>query len=157
VGAGDSLNLDGMAIRVVGPQGLAEGGSPRQAGPVDGSNESSLVLEIRFGFFTALLAGDAPVSSELLLLPRLLSSRIQVLKVGHHGSHTSTSREMMERIRPETALISVGARNRFGHPHPDVLDRLEEAGVQVLRTDRDGTVVVRARRDGRYTVSPQRP
>ena len=157
VGAGDSLNLDGMALRVVGPEGWAGSGNPRQAGPVDGSNESSLVLEIRFGSFTALLAGDAPASSEILFISRLMSSQVQVLKVGHHGSHTSTSRELVERLRPGTALVSVGARNRYGHPHREVMDRLEEAGARVLRTDRDGTVVIRARRDGSYRVSAQRP
>ena len=157
VGAGDSLNLDGMAVRVVGPEGRPERGSPRTAGPVDGSNDSSLVLEIRFGSFAALLTGDAPAASEALFLSRLISPNAQVLKVGHHGSHTSTSLELVERIRPEVALVSVGARNRYGHPHPEVLDRLQEAGVQVLRTDLDGTVVIRARRDGSYRVSGRRP
>jgi competence protein ComEC len=152
VGAGDSLNLDGVAVRVVGPEGEGREGAPRTAGAVDGSNDSSVVLEIRFGAFAALLTGDAPAAGELLFLPRLLSPRAQVLKVGHHGSHTSTSQELVERIRPETALVSVGLRNRYGHPHREVLDRLQEAGARVLRTDRDGTVVVRARRDGSYRV-----
>jgi competence protein ComEC len=152
VGAGDSLNLDGVAVRVVGPEGEGREGAPRTAGAVDGSNDSSVVLEIRFGAFAALLTGDAPAAGELLFLPRLLSPRAQVLKVGHHGSHTSTSQELVERIRPETALVSVGLRNRYGHPHREVLDRLQEAGARVLRTDRNGTVVVRARRDGSYRV-----
>jgi competence protein ComEC len=156
VGAGDSLNLHGVAVRVVGPEGQARMGDPRHAGPVDGSNDSSIVLEIRFGAFTALLTGDAPAAAELLFLPRLLSPRVQVLKVGHHGSHTSTSRELLERTRPEMALVSVGARNRYGHPHREVLDRIQEAGVRVLRTDLDGTVVIRARRDGSYRVSTER-
>lgn len=157
VGAGDSLDLDGMAIRVVGPEGRAGGGNPRQAGPEDGSNESSLVLEIRFGSFTALLAGDAPTAAEARFLSRLLSPRAQVLKVGHHGSHTSTSPELVERIRPETALVSVGGRNRYGHPHPEVLERLQEAGARVLRSDLQGTVVVRARKDGSYRVTAGAP
>jgi competence protein ComEC len=157
VGAGDSLNLDGMAVRVVGPEGRAESGDPRQAGVEDGSNDSSLVLEIRFGSFTALLTGDAPASSEARFLSRLLSPRAQVLKVGHHGSHTSTSPELLGRVRPETALVSVGARNRYGHPHREVLERLRESDVRVLRTDREGTVVVRARRDGSYRLSARRP
>jgi len=147
--AGDSLNLDGMALRVLAPE--AEGGG----GADEGNNGVSLVVEVRFGAFSALLAGDAPVSSEVRLLPRILSDRVQVLKIGHHGSSTSTSRELLERADPETALISVGRRNQFGHPHSGVLARLRDTGSLVFRTDLAGTLVVRARRDGGYRVSSQ--
>ena len=124
-------------------------------GPEDGSNGASVVLEIRYGDFSALLTGDAPVASESRLVRRLLSPRVQILKVGHHGSATSTSSELLERADPETALISVGRGNRFGHPDPAVLARLEGGGAQVYRTDRGGTLRVRARRDGTYSVSPR--
>jgi len=147
VGAGDSLNLDGMALRILAPDLGEEDGSD------EGKNGASLVLEVRFGAFAALLTGDAPAASEERFLPELLSPRIQVLKVGHHGSSTSTTRELLERTNPETALISVGRRNRFGHPHKEVLARLRQTGAQVFRTDLGGPVVVRARRDGSYQVS----
>ena len=149
VGAGDSLNLDGMALRILAPDDREEDGSG------DGKNGASLVLEVRFGAFAALLTGDAPAVSEERFLPQILSPRIQVLKVGHHGSSTSTTRALLERANPETALISVGRRNRFGHPHSAVLARLRQTGAQVFRTDLGGTVVVRARRDGSYQVSAQ--
>jgi competence protein ComEC len=118
----------------------------------EGANAVSLVLELRYGRFSALLTGDAPTAVEEAILPGLKAAEVQVLKVGHHGSRTSTSPELLERISPEVALISVGARNRYGHPDPGILRRLEKGGVRVLRTDEEGTLVLRARRDGRYQV-----
>ncbi|MCJ7630135.1 MAG: DNA internalization-related competence protein ComEC/Rec2 [Longimicrobiales bacterium] len=146
--AGDSLNLDGMAVRVLAPK-------REDSGPTDDRNDASLVLEIRFGAFAALLTGDAPAASEERFLPRILSPRIQVLKVGHHGSSTSTTSELLERVDPGTALISVGKRNGFGHPHPATLARLRQAGARLFRTDEGGVVVVRARQDGSYRVSAE--
>ena len=143
--AGDSLNVDGVALRIVSPE--PDGGDLEDRRE-DDANAASIVLEVRFGGFSALLTGDAPASSEVRFLPRLLSEEVQVLKVGHHGSSTSTTREFLDRIEPEVALISVGRRNRYGHPHQVVLDRLHAGGTRVLRTDLQGTLVVEARRDG---------
>lgn len=159
---GDSLEVDGVAFRVLAPEGVGEAGGADGEGGGEGAggrpspgtgreedpNDRSVVLELRYGAFAALLTGDAPVAAELGFLPRLLSPRVQVLKVAHHGSRTSTGSELLERTAPEVALVSVGRRNRFGHPHPEVLERLEGAGVRVLRTDREGTVSVKGRRDG---------
>jgi beta-lactamase superfamily II metal-dependent hydrolase len=75
-----------------------------------------------------------------------------VLKVGHHGSATSTSMSFLEAIRPEYAVISVGAKNKFGHPNPGTLERLETIGAKVYRTDLNGSVVFRS--DGNR-VRPQ--
>jgi len=162
VQAGDSVALDGVALRVLWPPGEAEDGERSSGGPPEtpglralageGNNEASVVLELRFGDFAALLTGDAPTEVEEAILPELLSRRIQILKVGHHGSATSTSSALLERISPETAVISVGRRNRYGHPSPSVLRKLDEAGVAIFRTDRDGPLVIRARRDGSYQV-----
>jgi competence protein ComEC len=88
---------------------------------------------------------------------RLLSPRFQILKVGHHGSSTSTSRALLDRADPEVALISVGRRNRFGHPAPGVLGRLSARGTRILRTDIHGTLVVKARRDGSYRFRTSNP
>jgi len=149
IDAGDSLKLDGMALRVLAPEAREEDGAEED------KNAFSLVLEVRYGAFTALLTGDAPAESEERFLLRLRSPRIQVLKVGHHGSSTSTTRELLERTNPEVALISVGRRNRFGHPDPGVLARLRGAGARVFRTDLEGVLVVRARQDGSYRVFAQ--
>ncbi len=159
--AGDSLNLDGVALRVLWPpreeaHPLAPSpfSSPREARALAraGNNEASVVVELRYGSFSALLTGDAPVEVEEAVLPLLLSPRIQLLKAGHHGSHTSTSPELVERTRPEAALISVGRRNRYGHPAAGVLRILEGAGVRVFRTDLHGELRVRARKDGSFRV-----
>jgi competence protein ComEC len=149
VRAGDSLSLGGMAIRVLAPEDSLPGVDE------EGNNAASVVLEIRFGAFAAILAGDAPALSEGVFLPRIRSERVQLLKVGHHGSSTSTTPALLRRIHPMVALISAGRRNRFGHPHPEVLSLLAEHDVQVFRTDRHGTLTVRARPDGSYTVSAQ--
>ena len=142
VRGGDSLNVDGIAIRVLWPSGET----------FRDANEASVVLELRFGAFSILLTGDAPSEVEEAFMPFLLSPRFQILKVGHHGSTTSTSSELLERISPEVALVSVGRRNRYGHPHPSVIRRLEASGVEILRTDEDGSVIIRARRDGLFRV-----
>jgi competence protein ComEC len=145
-GSGDSLNFDGIALRFLAPD------SAGRAQAVSDANAASLIVELRYGAFTALLTGDAPVEAEERALEGLLSRRIQVLKVGHHGSATSTSPALLERGRPEAAIISVGRRNRYGHPHPGILERLEAGMVQVFRTDEDGAVVLKARRDGSYRI-----
>jgi len=165
VSRGDSLDLDGVAIRVLWPPGKGEGAGYRISGgggrmrellAEDGANAASVVLELRYGSFSALLTGDAPTSVEEAVLPGLISPAVQVLKVGHHGSRTSTSPELLERVAPEVALISVGARNRYGHPAPEILSRLEGGGTRIFRTDQEGTLVLRARRDGRYRVEGSR-
>jgi len=146
--AGDSLQLDGMALRITDPHpGGEESGW-------ENNNDASLVLEVKLGEFTALLTGDASGDSEERFLTRVLAPRVQVLKVGHHGSTTSTTEELLDKLRPEVALISVGRGNRFGHPHPEILHRLQGRGVPVHRTDQEGHLVVRVRRDGSYTILP---
>jgi len=67
----------------------------------------------------------------------------QVLKVGHHGSRTSSSLQFLEAVKPEVAIISVGVKNKFHHPHPSTLKRFQELGIKAYRTDLNGTVVVR--------------
>lgn len=146
--AGDSLNLDGMALRILAPQ--------RGDGVWTDNNDASLVLEVKLGEFTALLTGDAPKESEVQFLPLVMASQIQVLKVGHHGSSTSTANELLEELHPEVALISVGRGNRFGHPTPEILRRLRGHGVRVHRTDLEGHLVVQVRRDGTYVIVPTR-
>ena len=68
---------------------------------------------------------------------------MDVLKTGHHGSKTSSNDFFLNAAKPEYAIISLGARNRYGHPHPDVLSRLAASGAQVLRTDLDGTITLK--------------
>jgi len=147
--AGEGVEVDGVQVRVLHPAA-----APR-TGTLD-ANETSIVLFIQFGSFEAILTGDAPVAVEEESIDGLATPDIELLKVGHHGSATSTSSAFLASTRPELAVISVGARNRYGHPDPSVLRGLHAIGAQVFRTDRHGTVRVLARRDGRFRVITSR-
>jgi competence protein ComEC len=107
-----------------------------------GPNDNSFVVRLTYGKRSFLFVGDAEHDEEADLLT-LGAGRLRadVLKVGHHGSRTSTSPAFLAAVHPEHAVISVGIRNRFGHPHPTTLQTLASAGVKVWRTDKDGEVV----------------
>jgi len=107
-------------------------------------NNDSLVLRMRYGNETFLLPGDAEkqVEREILSENSAEAMRADVLKVGHHGSKNSTTAEFLLAVRPRFGIISAGEDNLFGHPSPELLERLENAGVRILRTDRDGAVHV---------------
>lgn len=141
---GDGWVLDGVHFRVLHPVSGAD--AARGQAP----NDHSVVLQVTWGDFDLLLTGDIPVEVEAGLAPLL--EPVEVLKVAHHGSRTSTGRLFLDRVRPEVALISVGRRNRFGHPAPVVLQRLRRAGVPVRRTDLGGTLRLQARADGSWRM-----
>jgi competence protein ComEC len=105
-------------------------------------NDDSVVLEIVYGDVAVLLPGDVGAGIERSIVTRLTPARYRILKVGHHGSRTSTSRELLESWRPQMAIVSCGRGNLFGHPAPEVIQRLEAIGATVYRTDRDGQVSV---------------
>jgi competence protein ComEC len=100
------------------------------------------VLHIAYGATSVLLEGDAeaPIEREMLAEPQLQST---LLKVGHHGSISSTQPEFLARVAPKCAVISCGLRNRYGHPRPEVLAELQAAGVHTDSTDIDGAVCFR--------------
>lgn len=104
-------------------------------------NNWSAVTRIRYGDTAFLLTGDAGARSEKEMLASGANLRADVLKVGHHGSSSSTTPAFLRAVAPKYAVISVGAGNDYGHPHQETLARLKDAGVQVFRTDLDGTVV----------------
>lgn len=112
-------------------------------------NETAIVAELSFGNFDTLLTGDVGTDQEKEI--DSLLTDIEVLKVAHHGSKYSTSQEFLARIRPELAVISVGATNRYGHPTTEVLERLKEAGTKVRRTDLDGEIEIVSDGEGWYT------
>lgn len=132
---GDRLEVDSVVLIVHHPD------SAWLATSLD-VNENSLVVELRYREFRALFAGDAGAPAEWYRGPSL--EPVEVLKVGHHGSASASSDAWLARLEPRAAVISVGARNRYGHPAPAVLDRLARRGIAVYRTDRDGSVVVRS-------------
>jgi competence protein ComEC len=130
--AGDRLSLGGSGLTVLGP--LAQGPQSDNAG--------SLVLRWDTSGGRVLLTGDAGLEAEAALEPWGADLRAEVLKVGHHGSADATGAAWLEAVRPRLALISCGRNNRFGHPSPATLHRLEAAGIPVLRTDRGGMLTV---------------
>lgn len=101
-------------------------------------NNRSVVLRLDYGQTSLLLTGDAEQDAEHAMLEAGLPLRADVLKVGHHGSSASTSAAFLATVQPRLAVISVGADNRFGHPAPELLDRL--SGIEVSRTDERGRI-----------------
>lgn len=143
--AGEVVSIDGVRLRVLAPD------SAWTAGLTD-PNLASVVVRLEYGSSTVLFTGDAEAPEEEWLLdrsPALL--RADLLKVAHHGSGTSTTEAWLDAVQPRAALVSVAARNFYGHPDPAVMRRLNTHGATVLRTDQLGTVV--ARTDGiRWTL-----
>lgn len=111
-------------------------------------NNDSLVMRIRYGSRTFLLCGDAEKPIERQMLSDAEIAHTDVLKVGHHGSHTSSTEEFLDAVNPEFAVISVGYANSYGHPNRDVLERLEEHHTEIFRTDQDGLITIRT--DGKH-------
>jgi competence protein ComEC len=107
-----------------------------------GRNDASVVLRVDLGLATLLLASDIEARAERALVAAGAPLAATVLKVPHHGARGSSTRDFLAAARPAAAVISVGARNAFGHPDPRVLVRLEDAGAAVWRTDEDGAVLV---------------
>jgi competence protein ComEC len=141
--AGRVHRVDGLEIRVLHPP-------PPDWERARVRNDDSIVLEVRYGDVAMLLTGDISTDVERVVAPLLSPAPIRILKVAHHGSRTSTSQTLVDAWKPQIALISCGRGNRFGHPAPDVVQRLEAAGVRIYRTDRDGQISLDS--DGR-TIS----
>jgi len=118
-------------------------------------NNNSVVIRLIYKDATVLLAGDLEKAGEERILGMGWDIKSSILKVGHHGSRTSSSLEFLQKVRPKVALISAGAKNKFHHPHPSTLARLGDLGIRVFRTDLSGTVTIRS--DGeKYTIETQK-
>ena len=141
---GDRLNVDGVAIEVL---------SPDSAWAVSQTdiNEESVVLLVTYGGTRLLLAGDAGIPTEGQLAGHV--GRVTLLKVGHHGSRGATSNRWLDELQPVEAVISVGTKNRYGHPAPETLERLRKHGVTVLRTDQRGTITFTVSSHGTLAIA----
>ncbi len=137
--AGDRFTLDGVSFAVLWPDRTAVPRDPPDTGT--GINRVSIILLGTFGEQRFLLTGDAEEGIDPILVARGLP-RVELLKVAHHGSRTATSDALLAATRPAVALVSVGAKNTFGHPAPATLARLSAHGVAIHRTDIEGTLDV---------------
>lgn len=148
--AGREITIDGVTLTLLAPE------EPALDAPIE-ANDHSVVFRLAWGPFAALFTGDAPRSVENALVAlHDTALAADLLKVGHHGSRTSTGDSLLAAARPRLALVSVGARNRYGHPDPGVVRRLERYGVRILRTDINGTIIVRVDPAGEITYTSER-
>ncbi len=143
--AGDAFPWGGLQTTVLSPErGYANYGDAR--------NDDSLVLRLDWRKASVLLEGDAEAPSEAAMIAHGRLAPVTLLKVGHHGSRTSTNPQFLAAIAPKAAVISVGQRNTFGHPRWEVLERLETAHVRTFRTDRFGLETLLLGGDGTVTT-----
>jgi len=107
-------------------------------------NDNSIGIRVEYGSFSALLTGDSEAHSRAYWLrtcPALIRD-CTILKLAHHGSHNGTDARWLDAVRPEQAVVSLGAGNEYGHPHPQILSLLDRKGVPLLRTDLVGTITI---------------
>jgi competence protein ComEC len=143
--AGEDLDWAGTRIAVLAP----EASYRNEGAPV---NDDSLVMRVQYGKASALLEGDAEAPSERAMLADGRVQPVTLLKVGHHGSTTSTTPAFFAAASPKDAVISVGKGNSFGHPRVEVIDRIAAAHTRLYRTDEFGLTTFLLRRDGGIRV-----
>ena len=135
VSAGEHFEIEGVTVEVLWP--------PAAIGDaVTSGNDDSVVLRLVYGSVSMLFAGDIERSAEESLVASGVDLRANVLKVPHHGSRTSTTESFVNAVKPRYAVISVGERSRFGHPHAVVVERYRASNVDLLQTGRHGMVTV---------------
>jgi len=127
---GDESSL--LSVRCLAPVGSS----------YSGLNNYSIVLKICFGNFSVILTGDAEDESEAEMIFRGYNLDADVLKLGHHGSSSSSSAAFFDAVTPEVAVISVGADNSYGHPHSDTIQSCASRGIEIYRTDELGTIFI---------------
>ena len=133
--AGKIIELgNGVVLKIIYPEESLEGQT------VKNPNNSSVVMMLDYKETEILLVGDIEAKVEKELLDDDIDA--DILKVGHHGSKTSTTANFLERISPQVAFVEVGSKNKFGHPSPEVIQRLENSGIKYYRTDLDGHMEV---------------
>lgn len=105
----------------------------------DNENDNSNVIIIELDGYKFMFMGDASITKEDEIISKYNLSNVDVLKVGHHGSKTSSSKEFIDEVNPKYSIISVGKNNRYGHPNREVLDNLNKS--KIYRTDQDGSIM----------------
>jgi competence protein ComEC len=135
VGRGDVLRFDAVQAEVLWPPRSENLSAPS-------GNNDSIVLRLRFGSRVFLLTGDIEKDAENTLTGGQDDLRCDVVKVAHHGSRTSSTETFVEETKPAYAVISVGLKSIFGHPHREVLERWQASGAQILTTGQNGTITI---------------
>lgn len=130
---GESFSLGDATVKILGPLKV-----------YDETNDTSIVLRITYGELSFLFTGDMESSAEADLIDAGIDLRSTVLKVGHHGSSTSSSYRFLKEVAPRYGVISVGTDNDYGHPHEEVLSRYRDADVTIYRTDLQGDIVCKS-------------
>ena len=134
--SGQYIKLGDAWLFVLWPDENLENQKPKN------TNNTSVIVRLVFGRISFLFEGDAYKSVEKKLMLQNKKLKSTVLKVAHHGSKTSTGEEFLREVFPEVAVIEVGKDNHYGHPHQEVLDRLEKYGIKILRTDLNGDIKI---------------
>lgn len=155
--AGDTLDFGGgVKFKVLSPtkEMVENPATSAKNGKVD-LNATSIVGRLTFGDFAMMLTGDIETEGEKAIVEKNKNIKCQVLKVGHHGSKTSSSNAFLKAVQPEVAIISCGAGNDYGHPHKAPVDRLTAAKAKIYRTDTMGNITVTS--DGKtYKVKEEK-
>ncbi|MDE6905399.1 MAG: MBL fold metallo-hydrolase [Lachnospiraceae bacterium] len=141
---GDTYALGDASFTILAPVSINED-----------SNDNSIALLLTYGTTRFYFEGDAGEEEEEQILSSGANVAADVYKIGHHGSKTSTTDDMLHAVNPSCAVISAGENNRYGHPHGEVLNKLRSAGIKTFRTDEEGTVV--AKSDGNNIVFNMSP
>ena len=130
---GETYIVGEASFKVLGPVEL-----------LDDANDCSIVIRLDYGETSFLLSGDAEKAEEAQILGYWNASEFEcdVFKAGHHGSGTSSSEALLKATKPALVVISCGEGNSYGHPHANVLERFESFGIDVLRTDLEGTIIL---------------
>ncbi|WP_262499780.1 MBL fold metallo-hydrolase [Planococcus sp. ANT_H30] len=141
---GDIFDVGSLQIEVLHPKELT-----------GAANEESISLRITYGDVDFVFTGDAGITEEQQMIDSGIELNAEILRLGHHGSNTSTSAAFLKAVNPDVAIYSAGADNSYGHPHAEVIAAVENAGAEVYGTDVNGTIVVET--DGKsYRVKTQK-
>ena len=139
--SGDGVAWNGIDVKALSPAGS-------YVNAFDPKNDDSLVLRLQYGKASALLEGDAEAPSERAMVASGVVGPVTLLKVGHHGSRTSTTAAFFDAAQPRDAVVSVGRNNTFGHPRAEVIDRIAAAHTRLYRTDEFGLTTFLLDKDG---------
>lgn len=128
---GEQINIDNATLTFIAPNSTK----------YDDLNNYSIVVKVKYGNNSFLFTGDAEALSEGEILQKQLDIQADVLKVGHHGSSSSTSQDFLNKVNPKYAVISCGKDNDYGHPHKETLEKLKAKNIGIFRTDLNGTII----------------